>query len=449
MDLTFSIEDARVSAQDGELSDVALVIPSDVCAKLDITAGVPLPDAIIDAGGSRLVSDAICSRIPHEPQKIPFFNLLEQRIQVSVRGAKITRVHRIFHHALFREFSARRESLVRQYGRPVSRLAFHGLHSFEAMLSITGLVAGASAGFDPSYAGDGAYGDGSYFAEHASYPSFIHPALAYKRIEAGKSVVEWPLLVAEVLVGKTMDFGERNWQEHARRPPENFDSVCGLERFEHNTIGYRAWPFTPPSPEAWSLPQGFDWSTKFAGRQYVVFEKQCAYPHFIVWCRLERPVWQLRAEPEACLGPDDTFLRLSMKTAGGERWLGQPSAWTSDHPRLMSVENQADACPFVIFEWGAGRWFISGWYDKEKRPGLSVCISPTGVVSVSPNRGGWEMLVLKPKENGTLPSAATAAELRKCGSVAIMRAESPALFLTTAPDGTVHATEHEVFWTLH
>jgi hypothetical protein len=123
-------------------------------------------------------------------------------------------------------------------------------------------------GFDHRLGRQGAYGRGSYFAEEAIYSAYMYPRPA--RSWDGSIT----LICAEVVLGQIRDY-ESATDQTLVRPPEGFDSVVGTE----NGFG-----FHHSKRNRWHAQQhgGLPNGCEAYGGQRVVYEKQAAYPRYLV-----------------------------------------------------------------------------------------------------------------------------------------------------------------------
>jgi hypothetical protein len=126
----------------------------------------------------------------------------------------------------------------------------------------------------------GAYGRGSYFAEHAIYSAYMFPCP--DKAPDGSIT----LLVADVILGESKDFGSAVDGTLVREPPiaggaagDVYDSVQGTE----NGFGVHG-PTHRPRPDARRYG-GVAAGCEEYGRQYVVYKKEKAYPRYLVTIR--------------------------------------------------------------------------------------------------------------------------------------------------------------------
>jgi len=119
-------------------------------------------------------------------------------------------------------------------------------------------------GFDPRLSNRGEYSEphcASYFAQYAAYPVKINPCLRDGPI--------CTVLLAEVVCGHPYNCGHQC--QRFLRPPGDHDSVVGTE----NGIGNRV-------HQDWSQSGKIGDSAEEMGNQFVIFDRDVAYPHFII-----------------------------------------------------------------------------------------------------------------------------------------------------------------------
>jgi hypothetical protein len=220
------------------------------------------------------------------------WNEIEKRLQESLPGAQVQKLFRVCHPQLYQRFrdECRSVEMLRKghQGNTPSRIcAWHGT---DALSFVTGIDIGISplptidgqvnalncesntprswsdAGFNLLFSTGGAYGRGAYFARHARYSVEIgnhtkcrFPGNPYRCV----------LILVEVELGNCYDYGNAI-DRQLKRAPNGFDSVEGTEssfavnRFTLHTQGKAPAPVVEDA------------------RQYIVFQRYRAYPHFIV-----------------------------------------------------------------------------------------------------------------------------------------------------------------------
>ena len=197
---------------------------------------------------------------------------IQSMIAASV-PARLVSLRRFANKKLWRAYTQRRdevasEHLVRKVGMPDERspnvqLLFHGTKEPSLILG-SGLDTN-SEGFDFRRANAGEYGVGSYFASAAAYPICIHP----RRMNKDGT---YTLLLAEVALGSVADLRDTT-DNQLRVPPELragllHHSVRGTE----NGIGARRS------------------TTIDHGEQFVVYNHNQAYPHFLAIVEMLPPL---------------------------------------------------------------------------------------------------------------------------------------------------------------
>lgn len=270
-------------------------------------------------------------------------------VQQSLPGASLESIRRFGNRRLWERYSQHKATLA----KPNAHLLFHGTREHGTMNLILGSgLEGNCDGFDFRRAAAGAYGVGAYFAGHAAYPVHIHP----KRSNGDGT---FTLIVAEVALGEVHDMGHATNQK-LRLPPEKrsglaYDSVCGLE--DH--IGSKRS------------------SDDEHGKQFVVYEKNQAYPHFVIVVKLAelvvadvseaRSVSDAPHHSDATAGKDElklwgvTFQAPPIvKTANGLDAWDLSGGWNNGFTQKISgahVEGQYYTHAYWV-EWRAGN---AGW----------------------------------------------------------------------------------------
>jgi hypothetical protein len=171
------------------------------------------------------------------------------------------------------------------------RLGFHAMGGGPDELKKIYEGGRADGGFDYRLGRAGAYGRGSYFAEHAIYSACLYPARRTPSNPRGMVPNDEggvTLLVAEVILGQSKDLGRACDGELKREPPieggtagETYDSIQGTEQSfgvhdykarSHDRRDARQYGKNPRGEEEY-------------GRQYIVYDKAKAYPKYLVTIR--------------------------------------------------------------------------------------------------------------------------------------------------------------------
>jgi hypothetical protein len=231
---------------------------------------------------------------------------IEARVQESLPRHVVTRLEQIDNNQLLPDFvrqmkivaakpaNAARGGAVEH--RANVRFGFHAMPGKPAELKKIYEGGRADGGFDYRLARGGAYGRGSYFAEHAIYSAYLYPCPT--KATDGSIV----LLVAEVILGQSKDLGQlcsrdlQPWDpsgkaricDLVREPPieggaagDVYDSVQGTE----GSFGIHGPPgLHHPRQDARKYgrnPQG----EEEYGRQYIVYDKAKAYPRYLTTIR--------------------------------------------------------------------------------------------------------------------------------------------------------------------
>jgi hypothetical protein len=208
---------------------------------------------------------------------------IEARVQQSLPQHVVTRLQQVHNNQLLMDFNRQKEIVA---AKPANRdgvnvrLAFHAMAGGPDELKQIYEAGREEGGFDFRLGRAGAYGRGSYFAEHAIYSAYMYP----RPDKAPDGSIT--LLVAEVILGQSGDYGSRIDGTLVREPPieggaagDVWDSVQGTE----NSFGINDHTHHP-RPDArryGKIPGGCE---KY-GKQYVVYKKEKAYPRYVVTIR--------------------------------------------------------------------------------------------------------------------------------------------------------------------
>ena len=221
---------------------------------------------------------------------------IEARVQSSLPQHVITSLEQIDNNELLVDFNRQKEIVAAKPANAARRggsldqnanvhRAFHAMAGGPEELKKIYMAGRGDGGFDFRLGRLGAYGRGSYFAEHAIYPAYLYPRP--EQAPDGSIV----MLVADVILGQSKDLGTACEPSLVREPPiegaspgEVWDSVQGTENgFGIHRVGPQR-PVDHPRPDArrYGLIAG---GTEEYGRQYVVFEKAKAYPRYLLTIR--------------------------------------------------------------------------------------------------------------------------------------------------------------------
>jgi hypothetical protein len=231
--------------------------------------------------------------------------MIQDRIQESLPQHVVTRLVEIDNNQLLVDFERQKEIVAAKdtnaaRGGTVDmanvRVGFHAMAGGPNELKKIYEGGRADGGFDYRLGRGGAYGRGSYFAEHAIYSAYLYPCPTKA---ADGSIV---LLVAEVILGQSKDLGQlcsrdlQPWDplgtaricDLVREPPieggatgEVYDSVQGTERsFGIHDATARSHP-RRDARQYGRNPQG----EEEYGRQYILYDKARAYPRYLVTIR--------------------------------------------------------------------------------------------------------------------------------------------------------------------
>jgi hypothetical protein len=221
---------------------------------------------------------------------------IEDRVQQSLPHHVVTALKRIDNNELLADFNLQKEIVAAKPANKALggstehmanvRMAFHAMAGGTDELKKIYEAGREEGGFDPRLSRDKcAYGRGSYFAEHAIYPAYMFPC---PTPAADDSVT---LLVADVILGKTKDFGTQTDTTLKREPPiegaarDVYDSVQGTE----NSFGIHGPPGLLHHPRLDARRYGKNpLGDEEYGRQYVVYNKAKAYPRYLVTIRPQK-----------------------------------------------------------------------------------------------------------------------------------------------------------------
>ena len=218
---------------------------------------------------------------------------IQTRMQESLPQHVVTRLREIDNNQLLMDFDRQKEIVAAKpanasRGGTIENMAnvrfgFHAMAGSPDELKKIYEGGRADGGFDYRLGREGAYGRGSYFAEHAIYSAYLFPRPARA---ADGSVV---LLVADVILGQSKGLGTRRDHTLVREPPieggaagDVYDSVQGTEGGFgiHGPIGVLHHP-RPDARQYGANPEG----EEEYGRQYIVYDKAKAYPRYLVTIR--------------------------------------------------------------------------------------------------------------------------------------------------------------------
>eukprot|EP01065_Artemidia_motanka_P042624 TRINITY_DN5753_c0_g1_i1.p1 TRINITY_DN5753_c0_g1~~TRINITY_DN5753_c0_g1_i1.p1 ORF type:complete len:336 (+),score=94.56 TRINITY_DN5753_c0_g1_i1:65-1009(+) len=232
---------------DGDLGPAPHIVPDPAVGMLSLP---PLPSCY------DFVSDEVALETDAAKQLLDL-------VRVSLPHARMLHVRRFGNRRLWHDYCHRKRAVaVDNDGCPNVRLLFHGTRSPTLILGDP--LTANSGGFDFRLSEPGAYGRGAYFATHAAYPVLIHP----RRQNPDGS---FTCIVAEVALGSVYDARDRVVRDLSR-PPERrqgllHNSVRGTERGIGGRVG-----------------------DSYTGEQFVVYDRDQAYPHFAVTISLgDRP----------------------------------------------------------------------------------------------------------------------------------------------------------------
>jgi hypothetical protein len=231
---------------------------------------------------------------------------IEARVQESLPTHVVTSLKQIDNNQLMSDFDRQMEIVAAKptnaarggtvEHRANVRFGFHAMAGKPTELKKIYEGGRADGGFDYRIARGGAYGRGSYFAEHAIYSAYLYPCPT--KATDGSIV----LLVAEVILGQSKDLDQlcsrdlQPWDplgkaricDLVREPPieggaagDVYDSIQGTE----GSFGIHGPPgLHHPRQDAKKYgrnPQG----EEEYGRQYIVYDKAKAYPRYLVTIR--------------------------------------------------------------------------------------------------------------------------------------------------------------------
>lgn len=206
---------------------------------------------------------------------------INDRVRESLPTHTVTRLESIHNNELLSDYHHHLEIVrnkPRNAGETNVRLAFHAMAGNADELKKIYAGGRADGGFDYRLGRAGAYGRGSYFAEHAIYSAYLYPR---PTPEPDGSVT---MLCAQVILGTSKDLGKRMDQSLMREPAipggapgEVYDSVQGTEGSFgiHNAAKHK--------DRSNAKKYGADKNgTEEYGRQYIVYDKRAAYPKYLV-----------------------------------------------------------------------------------------------------------------------------------------------------------------------
>jgi hypothetical protein len=220
----------------------------------------------------------------------PAFSEIVRRVAMSLPNFKVMQVRRVWNRQLWDAFKSNRSRVAAKNGGDAgAKLLFHGSDhmTLQRIVGSSADIGLYNRGFDPRLSNRGEYSEphcASYFAQYAAYPVKINP-----RLRDGPICT---VLLAEVICGCPYNCG-RQCQRFAR-PPGDHDSVVGTE----NGIGNRVL-------QDWSLSGKIGGSAEEMGKQFVIFDRDMAYPHFIIsLCEMQL---MLSASADIKESPSSTF----------------------------------------------------------------------------------------------------------------------------------------------
>lgn len=226
---------------------------------------------------------------------VPLGSVTGQRLQDMVReslpGADVVSILRFGNRALWEPFQVKKAAVARDNeGNPNVRFLFHGTRNPSAIFGNG--TGGNGHGFDFRHSQGGSYGQGAYFARHAAYPVRIFPR---HHEEDGT----YSIIVAEVALGAVIDFGDEV-RPDLRLPPVKhgevlYNSVRGTEGKIglHHATNQHAF-----------------------GKQFVVYDLNQAYPHFLLRVRcppVPDPLRLLRTRSQVALYASATKRYVQMR----------------------------------------------------------------------------------------------------------------------------------------
>ena len=216
------------------------------------------------------MNQCLASMYPIE-ESSPVWKHLEYRVCSTFGPVEIEGVYRIWNQQLWNGFTAKKEDLMKKHNLQQEsdlgrKLLFYGPQgpggAEHMMTKVCGLCPAAllsgnsSPGFAPKASGKRKHGSDDramYFPEHAGYVTNNSPA------HRGSQM----MIVTEVVIGKSKDIGQLLQKPHKT----DDDSLNGTE------VGHAA-----RNPGA----------TDELSRQYIIYDHEQAYPHFILKFRRDR-----------------------------------------------------------------------------------------------------------------------------------------------------------------
>ena len=215
---------------------------------------------------------------------------IEQRVQESLPTHHVTDVKLVVNSELKPDFerhmlivASKRGWKEGQGGRPESKRYANVELGFHAMppgleLKLIYDQGRNHGGFDYRLGNKGAYGRGSYFAHHAIYSAYLYPV---PDAAADGSVT---MICAEVVLGQSKDLGTQTDNTLVRTPEiegkadMTYDSVQGTEK----SFGVHGPPGLHRPRRDAKRYGGNPLGEEEYGRQYIVYDKQAAYPSYLV-----------------------------------------------------------------------------------------------------------------------------------------------------------------------
>eukprot|EP01043_Picozoa_sp_COSAG02_P029213 COSAG02_NODE_1808_length_10843_cov_4.345867_5_plen_420_part_00 len=258
--------------------------------------------------GWRMSRDAACDKVldawieSHIAQRVNIkvlsrgacrdWGVIEARLQDSLPNHSVTKMMLVENNQLRADFE---RAMANVAGKPANkarggtlenmanvRLGFHAMPGGPDNLKKIYEGGRDDGGFDCRLGKEGAYGRGSYFAEHAIYSAYLYPRPT--KAPDGSIV----LLVAEVILGQSKDLGRLCDRTLVREPPirggaagDVYDSVQGSEAsmgFIEACFRHDHPRFSPDAKRYGGVACGCE----EYGRQYIVYDKAKAYPKYLV-----------------------------------------------------------------------------------------------------------------------------------------------------------------------
>ena len=306
---------------------------------------------------------------------------IEMMIKASVPVARLVSCRRFANKKLWGPYISRRdvvaqENIVDHKPDPNIKLFFHATKDPGEIVG-TGQATN-SEGFDFRPANEGAYGMGSYFATCAAYAVFIHPT----RTNADGT---FTFILAEVACGSVMDLKD-SVDCSLRMPPERrpgflHHSVRGTER----SIGIRL---------SMSIAHG---------EQYVIYNHNQAYPHFVVTIELVTTSIVSKWKPDQKIHMEHNRIEVG---SAEEEWLS--AQWTLHkigddvyHIASRWKRDQKIHMQSGLIEVGTTKetWLSAQWKLQKVRDGVYEIVSAwksdkkihmqSGRIEVGAAEDGW------------------------------------------------------------